>query len=170
MLSPLLVSPLKIPYPLPLSLLLNLSTLASTPASWSWHSPILGHRIFTGPRASPPIDDQLGHPLLHMQLEPWVSQCVFSDWWFSPRELWGYWLIHIVIPPRGLQIPSAPWVLSLSISCQQILFGICNSVWVCWWFMGWVPRCHPFELRIRISGWTRWWLNKFFLTMEEMSL
>jgi hypothetical protein len=23
-----------------------------------------------GPRASPPIDDQLGHPLLHMQLEP----------------------------------------------------------------------------------------------------
>ena len=38
--------------------------------SWSWHSPILGHRAFTGPRASPPIDDQLGHPLLHMQLEP----------------------------------------------------------------------------------------------------
>ena len=40
--------------------------------SWSWHFPILGHRTFTGPRASPPIDDQLGHPLLHMKLEPQV--------------------------------------------------------------------------------------------------
>jgi hypothetical protein len=40
-----------------------------TPTSWPWHSPILGHRTFTGPRASLPIDDPLGHPLLHMQLE-----------------------------------------------------------------------------------------------------
>ena len=38
--------------------------------SWFWHSPILGRRAFTGPRASPPIDDRLGHPLIHMQLEP----------------------------------------------------------------------------------------------------
>ena len=30
----------------------------------------LGHRAFTESRASPPIDEQLGHPLLHMQLEP----------------------------------------------------------------------------------------------------
>jgi hypothetical protein len=28
------------------------------------------NKTFTGPRASPPIDDQLDHPLLHMQLEP----------------------------------------------------------------------------------------------------
>ena len=48
-----------------------------TPASWLWHSPILGHRTFTRPRASPPIDNQLGHPLLHMQLETW-SHHVFS--------------------------------------------------------------------------------------------
>jgi hypothetical protein len=41
-----------------------------THSSWPWHPPILGHRTFTGPRASPPIDDQLGHPLLHMLLEP----------------------------------------------------------------------------------------------------
>jgi hypothetical protein len=39
-------------------------------ASWPWHSPILGHRAITGPMASPPTDGQLGHPLLHMQLEP----------------------------------------------------------------------------------------------------
>jgi hypothetical protein len=41
-----------------------------TPASWSWHYPILG------PSASPPIDEQQGHPLLHMQLEPRVPPCV----------------------------------------------------------------------------------------------
>jgi hypothetical protein len=40
-----------------------------TPASWPWNSPVLGHIIFTRPRASPPIDGQLGQPLLHMQLE-----------------------------------------------------------------------------------------------------
>jgi hypothetical protein len=49
----------------------------------------LGHRAFTGPRASPPFDVRQGHPLLHMQLEPWVTPCVLFGWWFSPWELWG---------------------------------------------------------------------------------
>ena len=40
-----------------------------TPASWPWHSPVLGHMFFARPRASPLIDGLLGHPLLHMQLE-----------------------------------------------------------------------------------------------------
>jgi hypothetical protein len=84
MLSPFLVSPLKIPYPLPLPLLTN----PPTPASWPWHSPMLGHRTFTGLKTSSPIDDQLGHPLLHMQIETLVPPCVFFDWWFSPKELW----------------------------------------------------------------------------------
>ena len=26
----------------------------------------------------------------------------------------GYWVVHIVVPPIGLQIPLAPWVLSLA--------------------------------------------------------
>jgi hypothetical protein len=39
------------------------------PNSWPWHSPVLGHMIFTRPRASPPIDGLLGQTLLHMQLE-----------------------------------------------------------------------------------------------------
>ena len=91
------------------------------PASWPWHSSILGHRTFTGPRPSPPIDDLLGHPLLHMQ-EPWVPPCVFFGWRFSPRELWGYWLVHIVVPPMGLQTPSAPWVLSLAPSLGTLCF------------------------------------------------
>jgi hypothetical protein len=49
-----------------------------------------------------------------MHLEPWVALCVFFGWWFSPRELWEYWLVHIVVPPRGPQTPSALWVLSLA--------------------------------------------------------
>jgi hypothetical protein len=57
--------------------------------SWPWYSPILRHRTITGPRASPPIDDLLGHLLLHMQLEPQVPSCVFFDWWFNPKKLGG---------------------------------------------------------------------------------
>jgi hypothetical protein len=26
----------------------------------------------------------------------------------------GYWLVHNVVPPIGLQIPLAPWLLSLA--------------------------------------------------------
>jgi hypothetical protein len=84
--SPLYPPPTLLPNPL-------------TPASWPWHSPVLEHMIFPRPRASHPIDGQLGHPLLHMQLE---------------TQLLGYWLVHIVVPPIGLQTPLAPWVLSLA--------------------------------------------------------
>jgi hypothetical protein len=45
--------------------------------------------LFTGPRASPHIAVQQGHPLLHMQLESWVTPCVLFGWLFSPWELWG---------------------------------------------------------------------------------
>ena len=65
MLSPLLVSSSKIHYTLP-------PPPAPQPTnsnSWPWHSPILGHRIFSRPRTSLPIDGWLGHPLLRMQLE-----------------------------------------------------------------------------------------------------
>jgi hypothetical protein len=97
-----------------------------TDATWPWHSPILGHWAFTGPRASPPIDDRLGHPLLHMWLEPWAPPCVFFGWWFSPRELWGSWLVHIFVPDRGMQTPSAPWVLSLA----PYLGTLCSAQWM----------------------------------------
>jgi hypothetical protein len=71
----------------------------STPASWPWHSPVLGHIIFTRPRAFALIVGQLGQTLLHIQLE---------------TQFWGYWLVHIVVPPIGLQTPLAPWVFSLA--------------------------------------------------------
>ena len=41
----------------------------TTPDSWLWHSPILGHIKFARPRASLTNDGQLGHLLLHMQIE-----------------------------------------------------------------------------------------------------
>ena len=34
--------------------------------------------------------------------------------WFSPRELWGYWLVQIIVPPSGLQTSLASLVLSLA--------------------------------------------------------
>jgi hypothetical protein len=48
-----------------------------------------------------------------MWLEPWVPPCILFGWWFSPWEPWGYWLVHIVVPPMELQTRSALWVLSL---------------------------------------------------------
>jgi hypothetical protein len=115
-----------------------LVTNPPTHAFLSWHSPILGHRAFTGPRASPPIDDQSGLPLLHMWLKPLVLSCVLFGWWFSPWELWRYRLVHIVVPPMGLQIPSAPWVCSpdppLGTLCsvqwmaESIHFCICQAL------------------------------------------
>ena len=97
-----------------------------TPASWPWHSPGLGHRIFPRPRVSPPNDGRLDHLLLHMQLET-MLWCVA-----------GYWLVHIVVPPIGLQTPSAPWILSLApplgalCSIQQmtvsIHFCVCQAL------------------------------------------
>jgi hypothetical protein len=94
--------------------------------SWSWHSLILGHRAFTGTRASPPTDDRLSHPLLHRKLEPQAPPCVFFDWWFSSKELWGYSLVNIDVPSMGLQYASAPWVLSLAPS----LGNLCSVQWM----------------------------------------
>ena len=85
MLSPFPVSPPQIPYPLP-SPPASMSMLPSTPASPPKHSPTLGHWASTGPRAFPPIDARYGHPLLHIQLEPWVPPCVHFGWWVSPWE------------------------------------------------------------------------------------
>ena len=114
--------PSELPIPSSVPLLINLPT----PSSLSWHSPKLGYQPFSGPKASPPIDVQQGHSLLHMQLEPWVPPCVFFGWWFSPWKLWGYWLVHIVGPPMGLQTPSVPLVLSLGPPLETL----CSVQWL----------------------------------------
>jgi hypothetical protein len=77
----------------------------------------------------------------------------------------GYWLVHIAVPPIGLQIPLAPWLLSLLLywgpcehpllcllgpgivsqetaitgSFQQNLASVCNGVRVWKLIMGWIP-------------------------------
>jgi hypothetical protein len=112
--NPLSPPPHTAPYPTPSSFL----TLAF---------PYNGHRTFTGPRTSTPIDDKLGHPLLHMQLEPWVPPFVLLLLLFLIGSLvkgssgW-YWLVHIIVPPMELQTPLAPLVLSLVPSLESLCF------------------------------------------------
>jgi hypothetical protein len=50
-----------------------------TPASWPWHSHVLAHIIFARPRASPPNDGQMGHLLLHIQLETRALRILVSS-------------------------------------------------------------------------------------------
>jgi hypothetical protein len=42
---------------------------------------------------------------------------------------------------------------AISGSCQQNLVGICNSVWVWWLFMGWIPR------------WGSLWTNQYLQSL-----
>ena len=62
------------------------------PAFLSWYTPTLLHPgislHFPGPGTSPSFHVQQGHPLLHMHLEPWVSPCVLSGWYFCFWDLW----------------------------------------------------------------------------------
>jgi hypothetical protein len=51
--------------------------------------------LSNGPLSS---DGLLGHLLIHMQLESRAQ---------------GYWLVHNVVPPIGLQFPLVPWLISL---------------------------------------------------------
>jgi hypothetical protein len=145
----------------PPTLLLN----PRTPTSRPWHSPVLGHMIFARPKASPPIDGRLGHPLLHMQLEihlcrvPVSSYCCstyrvanpFSSLvTFSSSFIRGPVFHSIDVCEHPLLYLPGPGIASKKIaisgSCQQNLAGICNSVWVWWLYMGWIP------------GWGSLWL------------
>jgi hypothetical protein len=142
MLSLFLVSPLKTPIPSPVPLLTN----PPISASWPWQSPILGHRTFTGPKTSHSIDEWPGHPLLHMHLELWVPPCVFFGWWLRTREIWKYWLFHIVVLPMGLQTPSAPWVFSLA----PLLGTLCSFQWmsVSIYFCIWQALAEPLRRQL----------------------
>jgi hypothetical protein len=82
----------------------------------------------------PPTDDWQDHPLLHMQLEPWVPPCVLFGWWFSPWDFWRVWLVNIVALPMGLKTSSAASVLSLTpplgtlCSVQLLAVSICLCI------------------------------------------
>ena len=105
-----------------------------TPISSPLHSLTLGHPAVTGSRAVSPIDAQQTHPLLHMQLEPWVPPCGLLGWWFSPWELCRVWLVDIFALSVWLQTSLAPLVLSLTrplgspCSVQYLAASICLSI------------------------------------------
>jgi hypothetical protein len=63
------------------------------------NSPVLRHIKFVRPMGPSFPLFRLGHLLIHMQLESRAP---------------GYWLVHNVVPPIGLHIPLAPWILSLA--------------------------------------------------------
>jgi hypothetical protein len=118
-----------------------------------------GHIIFARPRASPPNDCQLGQLLLHIQLETQVQGILVSSYCCSSYRLTdtfsslgtfsnssiGYPVFHPIeycehplmcLPGTGI----ASYDTAISGSLQQNLAGICNSVWVWWLIMGWIPR------------------------------
>jgi hypothetical protein len=107
------------------------------------HAPTTSHLsvlalLYTGssslhrPRDSPLIYGRQGSLLLHKQLKPWVPPCVLFVWWFSPWDIWGFWLVDIVVLPMKLQTFSAPSVLTpplwttclvqwLAAGCEELL-------------------------------------------------
>jgi hypothetical protein len=128
-----------------------------TPASWPWHSPVLGQMILTIPTASPPIDDRLGHPLLNMQLETQLWGILVSPYYYSsyrvadPFSSLGTFSSSFIRGPVFHPIADCEHPLlympgigiaseerAMSGSCQQKLSDICNSVWVWWLYMGWI--------------------------------
>ena len=72
---------LKTPYPTcPPIASMRVSPPSTHPLPHPRHSPTLGHRAFTEPRASPPTGVPKGHSLLHMWQEPWFPPCVLFGW------------------------------------------------------------------------------------------
>jgi hypothetical protein len=114
-----------------------------TPASWPWHFSVLKHMNLAIPRASPHIDDRLGHPLLHMQLETQLwgklasSYCCSSYRVADPFNSLGTFSSsftrvpvfhpindyeHLLLYFPGIGIASQE--RAISGSCQQNLAGI----------------------------------------------
>ena len=71
-----------------------------TPTSWPWHFHLLRYIKFARP--------------LGLSFHWWPTRTSSDTYAARDTSSGGYWLVHIVVPPIGLQIPSAPWVLSLA--------------------------------------------------------
>ena len=118
----------KPPYPIPPCFCDSVSPLTHPLLPPTLDSPTLGHLL-----SLHRTKDLCSHwclPRLYMQLE----LCVLLGWWLSPWELWGIWLVDIVVLPMGLQTPSAPSVLSLTpplgtpCSVQWLAVSICLCI------------------------------------------
>jgi hypothetical protein len=71
-----------------------------TPTSWPWRSPVLKHIKFATP--------------MGLSFHWWPTRPSSDTYAARVMNSRGYWLVHIVVPPIGLQTPLAPWVLSLA--------------------------------------------------------
>jgi hypothetical protein len=70
------------------------------PTSWHWRSPILRHIRFAW--------------TMGISFHWWPTRPSSDTYAAKDMSSRGYWLVHIVDSPIGLQIPLAPWVLSLA--------------------------------------------------------
>ena len=86
-----------------------------TPTSWPWHFPVLRHIKFAWP--------------MGLSFHWWPTRPSSDTYAARDMSSRGYWLVHIVALPIGLQIPPAPWVLSLAPP-----LGACDpsNRWLCW--------------------------------------
>jgi hypothetical protein len=71
-----------------------------SPTSWPWHSPVLRHIKFARP--------------MGLSFHWWPARPSSDTYAARDMSSRGYWLVHIIVPPIGLQIPLAPWILSLA--------------------------------------------------------
>ena len=67
---------------------------------WLWRSPVLGHIKFAS--------------LMGLSFHWWPTRPTSATYAARDTSLGGYWIVHIVVPPIGLQTPLAPWELSLT--------------------------------------------------------
>ena len=113
---------------------------------------MLAHQAFTGSRASPLIDAWQGHPLLLMQLKPWVPLCVLFGWRFNPWELGGGcsgWLIllffHGVANPFSSFSPSLNSSTEVPCSVKWLAASICLCICQA---LAELLRKHPYQAPI----------------------
>ena len=71
-----------------------------TPTSWPWLSPVVGQIKFARP--------------MGLSFHWWQTRPSSDTYAARDRSCRGYWVVHIVVPPIGLQIPPTPWVLFLA--------------------------------------------------------
>jgi hypothetical protein len=69
-----------------------------TPTSWPWCSPVLRHIKFARP--------------MGRSFQWWPTRPSSDTYAARDKSSRGYWLVHNLVPPIGLQTPLAPWVLS----------------------------------------------------------
>jgi hypothetical protein len=101
------------PYPIPPTpAFMRVLPHPPTPVFPPWHSPTLGHRTPSGPRAAPSTDVQQGHLLPHMRPDTSPSMCIP---WLGPvhgSSRGSSQLIDTVALSMGLQTHSASSVSS----------------------------------------------------------